>query len=153
MEARPRVLSRRELRQQLRRRPRDRRKDIGRAIRQGRAVNDPRDAALAAALAERLDKRRRLWPWWIMPRSRPTGWRAWAWIVHLGWMVGGVVYALVVISPGVWSALPGVWRWLLVGVLAYGAISTPVTIAWMLRIYWHAAEAARKNRELLAHNS
>ena len=48
-----------------------------------------------------------------------------------------------------WSSIPGGWRWLLVGVLAYCAIGTPITIARVLRMYWNAPEAAEKNRQLL----
>jgi hypothetical protein len=42
------------------------------------------------------------------------------------------------------------WRWVVLGALAYSVIATPVTIAQMLRAYWNAPEAARKNRQLLA---
>jgi hypothetical protein len=140
----------RDLRRRLRQLPRERRKEIGRAIRAGRAVHDPRDAGLAATWAERLDTNRRFWPWWIMPRTRPTGWKAWAWIGHAAWMVGAAVYAVVVAWPTVWPALPGVWRWIIVGFLAYGLLTLPVILWFILSAHWNAPEAARENRDLLA---
>jgi len=135
----------REIRRQLRQLPRERRRDIGAAIRAGRAVSDPRDAALAAAWAEQLVAKARGWPSWVMPRTRPTGWRAWAWLLHLIWIVAAAAWAWVYI----WPDLPGVWRWGILGFLVYGAISTPVTMSQMLRSYWNAPATARKNRELM----
>jgi hypothetical protein len=81
-----------------------------------------------------------------MPRARPHGKRRWLWLLHLTWVVGAVVAALI----SSWSSIPGMWRWLLVGVLAYGTIVSPITIARVLRTYWNAPEAAEKNRQLLA---
>jgi hypothetical protein len=81
-----------------------------------------------------------------MPRERPHGKRRWLWLLHLTWVVGTVVVALIIS----WSSIPGVWRWPLVAVLAYWTIATPITIARVLRTYWNAPEAAEKNRELLA---
>jgi hypothetical protein len=81
-----------------------------------------------------------------MPRTRPHGKRRWLWLLHLTWIVGAVVVALIT----AWPSIPGNWRWLLVGVLAYGTIVTPITIAQVLRTYWNAPEAAEKNRQLLA---
>jgi hypothetical protein len=134
----------RDVRRAVRQLPRERRKDVLAAIRAGRAVNDPRDAVLAVAWAERLSKVR--WPAWAMPRERPRGKRRWLWLLHLTWVVGALVVALI----GSWSSFPGIWRWLFVGVLAYGTIVTPMTIARLLRIYWNAPAAAEKNRQLLA---
>jgi hypothetical protein len=134
----------REVRRALRQLPSERRKDVLAAIRAGRAVNDPRDAVLAVAWAERLSKVR--WPAWVMPRARPHGKRRWLWLLHLTWVVGALVVALI----SSWSSIPGNWRWLLVGVLAYGTIVTPITIARVLRTYWNAPETAEKNRQLLA---
>jgi len=134
----------RDVRRAVRQLPRERRKDVVAAIRAGRAVNDPRDAVLAAAWAERLSKFR--WPAWVMPRERPHGKRRWLWLLPLAWVVGALVVALI----SSWSSIPGIWRWLLVGVFAYGAIVTPITIARVLRTYWNAPEAAKKNRQLLA---
>jgi hypothetical protein len=134
----------RDVRRAVRQLPRERRKDVLAAIRAGRAVNDPRDAVLAIAWAERLSKFR--WPAWVMPRERPHGKRRWLWLLHLAWVVGAVVVALISSS----SSIPGIWRWLVVGVFAYGAIVTPLTMARVLRTYWNAPEAAEKNRQLLA---
>jgi hypothetical protein len=80
-----------------------------------------------------------------MPRERPRGKRRWLWLLPLAWAVGALVVALI----SSWSSIPGIWRWLLVGVCAYGAIVTPITIARVLRTYWNAPEAAEKNRQLL----
>src|SRR5438445_13077500 len=122
----------REIRRRLRQLPRERRKDVLNAIRGGRKVKDPRDAALAVAWAEKLDAKRRGWPGWLMPRTRPVGRRAWAWLLHVIWIAGAVAAA----SSIVWPVLPQVWRWVIVGVLAYGAISYPVTMRQVLRAYW-----------------
>jgi hypothetical protein len=65
--------------------------------------------------------------------------------LHLGLLLGGTVTVLVVL----WSILPGVWRWVVVAFYAYSALSTPFTIGRMLRMYWNAPEAERRNRELL----
>lgn len=136
----------REIRRRLRKLPRGRRKDVLAAIREGREVADPRDALLAIDWAEALDAKRQawVWPWWILPRSRPSGWRAWAWLVHVVW----ITVAIVVADATLWRSLPGVWRWVIIGVLAYGLVSMPITIRQVLRGYWNAPEAARKNREL-----
>jgi hypothetical protein len=133
-----------EIRHGLRQLPRARRKDIVSSIREGRAVRDPRDAALAAAWAERLDAKARRSPWWLLPLTRPRGWRARLWVVHLVWIVGAVAYAYV----SIWSLLPGVWRWALLGFLSYGAITTPFTMRQMLRAYWNAPEAAARNKQI-----
>lgn len=112
------IASLRDVRRALRHLPREHRKDLIAAIRAGRAVNDPRDAALAVAWAERLQRVR--WPGWVMLRSRPRGKRAWLWLLHLAWIVAALAVALATL----WSSLPGVWRWVIVGVFAYHP-STP----------------------------
>ena len=136
-------MSLRDVRRAMRRLPRDRRKDIIGSIRAGRVVSDPRDAALAVAWAERLERVR--WPGWMMPRSRPRGRRAWLWLAHLGWIVAAIVAAL----ASLWPSIPGVWRWVIGGVLAYSAVVTPLTVAQTLRAYWNAAAAAEQNRRLV----
>ena len=136
----------REIRRKLRQLPRERRKDIAASIREGRAVNDPRDAPLAAAWAERIVRLARRFPAWALPlRSRPQGWRAWAWLLHLTWILVAAAFAYYLLF--LW--LRGVWRWVLLGFLVYSALTTPLTIARMLRAYWNAAEAARRNRAVL----
>jgi hypothetical protein len=65
-------------------------------------------------------------------------------------MVGAAVYAVVVAWPTVWPALPGVWRWIIVGFLAYGLLTLPVILWFILSAHWNAPEAARENRDLLA---
>src|SRR6266550_1039144 len=134
----------RDVRRAVQQLPRERRKDVLAAIRAGRAVTHPRDAVLAVAWAERLNKVR--WPAWVMPRKRPHGKRRWLWLLHLTWAVGAGVVALI----SLWPSMPGNWRWLLLGVLAYGTIVTPITIARVLRTYWNAPEAAEQNQQLLA---
>jgi hypothetical protein len=116
-------------------------------------VDDPRDAALAVAWAENLGGQRGSWPWWMTPRRRPTGWRAWAWGFHLAWMLAAVAYACVVVVPGVWDALPGFSRWLIAGFLIYGLLSLPVILWLIVRAHWNAPEADRKNRGLLTPNA
>ena len=132
----------RDVRRAIRRLPRERRKEIVAAIREGREVKDSRDAHLAAAWAERLERVR--WPNWLMPRSRPHGKRAWLWLLHLGWIIAGTVGALVT----VWSIIPGVWRWVVIAIYVCSAVTTPLTLTQMLRTYWNAPEAAEKNRQL-----
>jgi len=135
----------REIRRRLRQLPRERRKDIASSIREGRAVRDPRDAPLAAVWAERLAAKAQRSPWWLLlPLTRPRGWRARFWVVHLVWVLGAVALAYV----GIWSLLPGAWRWVLLGFLVYSAITTPFTIRQMLRAYWNAPEAAGRNKQV-----
>lgn len=134
----------RDVRRAVRQLPLERRRDVLAAIRAGRAVNDPRDAVLVVAWAERLSKLR--WPAWVMPRERPHGKRLWLWLLHLAWIVATAAVALIIS----WSSIPGVWRWLVVAVLAYWAIATPITMGRVLRTYWNAPEAAEKNRQVLA---
>jgi len=110
----------REVRRSLRELPRERRKDVIAAMRAGRAVSDPRDASLAIAWAQRLGRLR--WPRWIAPRSRPRGKRAWLWLGHVAFMVA----ALIGFCSTFWSQAPHAWRWTIVVVIAYTAISTPI---------------------------
>ena len=110
-------------------------------------MEDPRDAALAVAWAQRLQQVS--WPRWALPRTRPHGWRRWLWLAHLVWILAAGAIAVV----RVWSSIPDAWRWLLVGLAAYTLVSLPFTLAPMLRLYWNAPEAERRNRELLSHGS
>jgi len=103
-----------------------------------------RDAPLAVAWAEHLTAKSRAWPSWLIPRTRPTGRRAWAWLLHLIWTAAAFAFAYVT----AWPSLAGAWRWVILGVLVYGLISTPLVLRQILRSYWNAPEAARKNREL-----
>jgi hypothetical protein len=112
-------------------------------------VADPRDATLAAAWAERLVAFARRWPWWLVPLQRPRGWRARLWVIHAVWIGVALVFA----SAVIWSTLPGLWRWIVVGFLAYSATTTPFTLRKMFRAYWNAPEAARRNREVAAHGA
>jgi hypothetical protein len=123
--------------------PRDRRKDVIAAMRAGRAVTDPRDASLAVAWAERLGRVR--WPRWIAPRSRPRGKRAWLWLGHAAL----VLTALIGVCSTFWSQTPHGWRWAVVAVIVYTAVSTPIVTIQTLRLYWNASAAANENRRLL----
>lgn len=114
------------------------------AIREGRAVADPRDAELAAAWADNLAAKGRRFPWWVLPLTRPRGPRAWLWVAHLVWITVAIVYAYV----RIFSLLPGAWRWVLLGCLGYAALTTPITMRQLLRAYWNAPQAAERNRRL-----
>jgi hypothetical protein len=133
----------REIRREVRQLPRERRRDVLASIREGRAVRDSRDAALAAAWAERLAAKAERSPSWLLPLNRPRGRRAWLWVVHLVWIVGAISYAYV----RIWSVVPGIWRWVLLAFLAYSAITAPLTLRQMLRAYWNAPEAAMRNNQ------
>ena len=137
----------REIRAELRKLPRDRRREIGNAIRAGRAVADPRDASLTVAWAENLDKRRRTWMWprWVMPRDRPHGWKAWLWLLHAAWLL----VALALASRYEWRWFSSPWRYLVLAWLAYSAVTTPFIIARTLRTFWNAPLAVAANRRLL----
>lgn len=143
--ASPESISRREVRHRLRELPKDRRKDVMSSIREGRAVRDPRDAPLAAALAERLSVSGRRWPWWVVPMERPRGWRAWLWVIHGIWIVFAFAFAYVLIV----SRMPGMWRWVVLGLLVYTAITMPIMLRQTLRAYWNAPEAARRNKDVV----
>jgi hypothetical protein len=136
-----------EIRRRLRELPRERRRDLVAAIRGGRTVRDPRDAALAVAWAETLDAKRQAWawPWWVLPRSRPRGWRAWIWLLHLVWITAAIAVA----DATLWHSVSGLWRWIVVGLLAYGLVTMPFTIWRLLQAYWNASDSARENHELL----
>src|SRR5689334_10873660 len=116
MDTQPKSL--REIRAELRKIPRDRRREIVNAIRAGRAVADPRDAALAAAWAEYLDRRRSSWAWprWVMPRERPTGRHAWFWGLHVVWLLAAIGLACALS----WTSIPSPWQWLFVAWIVYG---------------------------------
>lgn len=137
-------LSSPDLRRALRALPPKRRRGLMRAVREGRAVDDPRDAALAVAVTRRIQATR--WPRWVLPETRPRGRRALLWGAHATWLV--LVLVAAVIVP-VWR-INGIGRWILVGVLAYAIVSSPWMLALVLRTRWNAHEAERQNRELLA---
>jgi hypothetical protein len=143
-------LSGRDLRRALRALPRGRRRALSRAVREGRAVDDPRDAALAVALARRIQASSNL-PRWLVhwPRERPHGRRAALWLLYAVWLVASVVLGLTLAAGHFWES-GGIVRWIFVGVLAYGVVSVPWVLAFTLRMRWNAPEAERRNRELLA---
>ena len=137
-------LSRAEARSELRGLSRERRNDIRAAIREGRAVRDPRDAALAAHIAERLQAQAARVPGWLVPLRRPKGRHARLWLLHCVLLAAALAYA----CTTAWSSFPGPWRWLLVGLIAYCVVSAPFTLRPVLLMFWNAPDAARANREL-----
>ena len=124
-----------------------RRRAIARAVRDGRAVDDPRNAQLAVLWAQRAQAA--WWPKWLLPQKRPHGWRAILWLLHVGWIV--VAIALAVVIP-TWRS-GGVLRWIVVGAFAYSILIMPWVWALVLRTRWNAPDAERRNRELLGENS
>jgi hypothetical protein len=106
-------------------------------------VDDPRDAALAVAWARRMQKAP--WPWWLLPRTRPHGWRAALWILHSAWIVTAIATAVILPT---WRD-GGVLRWVIVGAVAYSVVTYPWILTMMLQTRWSAPAAERRNRELL----
>jgi hypothetical protein len=133
-----------DVRRRLRALPAGRRRALVRAMRQGRAVDDPRDADLAAAWAHDLQQPRRTWPGWVIPRARPRGKRAWLWLLHTVWLTVAIVFVV----KSFWTSIGSPWRWIVLGLLVYSALVTPVVLAQALRLYWSAPEAERNNRDL-----
>ena len=133
----------RDPRGEIRALPRERRRALGRAVRQRRAVDDPRDAELAVAWAQCMQRTR--WPRWLLPATRPHGTRDVLWGMHAIWVAA-------VIDT---TAVGATWhrgeiiRWAAVGVLAYSVLSTSRLFRLILRTRWNAPEAERRNRELL----
>jgi len=97
--------SRAELRRALRALPAKRRRALARAVREGRAVDDPRDAASAVAWARRIQAVPI--PGWLLPREKPHGRRAVLWLLHGAWISAVVVAAVLVPA---WRA-GGIVRW------------------------------------------
>jgi hypothetical protein len=129
-------------RRRLRALPANRRQAVARAIRNGRAVEDPRDAPLAVEWAQRIESVRM--PRWILPRKRPHGLWAVLWLLHGTWIAAVVVTAIVIPA---WRA-GGLVRWVVIGAVAYSAISVPWVVTRGLQMRWNAAEAGRRNRDL-----
>jgi hypothetical protein len=123
--------------------PPERRRALLRAIRDGRAVDDRRDAQLAVAWAQRVQAA--WWPRWLLPQKRPHGLRAALWLVHAFWIVVAVVTA---VGVSAWRS-DRIVRWFVVGVVGYTIAGAPWLFALILRTRWNAAEAERQNRELV----
>jgi hypothetical protein len=123
--------------------PSKRRRAVVRAVRDGRAVNDPRDAHLAVAWARRAQAV--WWPRWFLPQTRPHGWVAVLWFLHAAWIL--VVVAAAIVIP-TWRG-GGVLRWVVVGAFVYSIMSLPWLLALILRTRWNSPEAERQNRELI----
>ncbi len=69
------------------------------------------------------------------------------WSLHLVWFVAATVAVIV----SLWTTMPEALRWVIVGLFAYGVVVTPPTMAWTLRLYWNAPQAAEENRKLVVH--
>lgn len=121
----------------------ERRRALVRAVREGRAVDDPRDARVAVAWAQRAQAA--WWPKWLLPQTRPHGRRAVLWVLHVAWILVAIVTAVVVPT---WRG-GGILRWVVVGAVAYSIVSMPWLFALILRTRWNSPEAERRNRELL----
>jgi protein-S-isoprenylcysteine O-methyltransferase Ste14 len=67
------------------------------------------------------------------------------WLIHLAFLLAATVATIAML----WSVVPGFWRWVAIGFFAYCALTSPFTIAAMLRTYWNAPQAAERNRQLL----
>jgi len=132
-----------DLRREIRSLPRERRRELGRAVRDGRAVDDPRDAELAVAWAQRVQRNR--WPSWFVPATRPHGKRAFLWCVHAAWVFAVIAVTLI---GATWHR-GEIIRWAAIGVLAYSILSTTWLLRLTLRTRWNALDAERCNRELL----
>jgi hypothetical protein len=127
--------------------PPKQRRAIVRAVRDGRAVDDPRDAHLAVMWAQRVQAA--WWPKWFLPQERPRGRRALLWLLHVGWVLGAIV--IVVVVP-MWRG-GGALRWLVAGAFAYSIVAMPWLFALVLRTRWNAPEAEHRNREVLGETS
>jgi hypothetical protein len=136
-----------DLRRAMRALPPKRRRALVRAVRDGRAVDDSRDAHLAVMWAQRAQAA--WWPKWFLPQERPRGGRALLWLVHVGWVLAAIVAVIVI---PMWRG-GGTVRWLVVGALAYSIVAMPWLFALVLRTRWNAPEAELRNREVLGQTS
>jgi hypothetical protein len=60
-----------------------------------------------------------------------------------------MLVGLIGVFSAIWSESPHAWRWAIVALFAYTAITTPIVIIQTLRTYWNAGAAANENRRLL----
>jgi MFS family permease len=119
--------------------PKERRRELTRAVRAGRAVADPRDRALAADWAHTFTDA--WWPRWLLPREPPRGKAKALWLLHGAWVLATVV----LVAVGAASSLHGPWRWIVLALLIYGLVAIPPLLWFTLRVRWNAPEAARRN--------
>lgn len=139
--------SRVDLRRAMRALPSKRRRAVVRAVRDGRAVDDPRDARVAVMWAQRAQAA--WWPRWLLPQERPRGRRALLWLLHAGWVPAAMVIGIVI---PVWRG-GGTLRWIVLGAFAYSVVAMPWLFALVLRTRWNAPQAERRNREVLGQSS
>jgi hypothetical protein len=133
-------LTRAECFRAIRALPKERRRELTRAVRAGRVVDDPRDRALAADWAQTFTDA--WWPRWLLPREQPQGRARVLWLLHGAWVIAALAYADVEVASFVHGAL----RWVVVAFLAYGILVIPPLLWFTLRVRWNAPEAERLNR-------
>jgi hypothetical protein len=120
--------------------PAPRRAAIGRAVRRGEAVADPRDAGLAVAMARQLIRACNRPParWWL--RSRRGARR----VFHV---VEATLLAVGLAVAGL--SLPGLVRWVAAIAFAYAFVVFACGPWFFGRLADRAAGAERRNLELL----
>jgi hypothetical protein len=131
------------VRTRLRRLPQERRRDVVAALREGRAVRDPRDAPLAVALAERPARNAGRWPVriWIQPRSSRERIER---TIHVVILPASLAYAMYV----VWSN--GGWvHWAVLAWLVLSVTSIPAYVQ-TFRVLRNAPAALEANRAMTA---
>ena len=134
-------MTRREAYRAIRSLPKERRSDLTRSVRAGRAVADPRDRALAAAWARTFADA--WWPRWLLPRARPRGKARLLWLLHGVWVVAAVAVADIELAAGLHGAL----RWIVIALGVYGVAAIPPLLWFTLRVRWNAPEAVRANSD------
>jgi MFS family permease len=120
--------------------PKERRRELTRAVRAGRAVEDPRDRALAAEWARTFTDA--WWPRWLLPRERPSGRGRVLWLLHAAWLLATFIF----VAVGFAASSHGSWRWIVVALLVYALVAVPPLLWFTLRVRWNAPEAERLNR-------
>ena len=59
-----------------------------------------------------------------------------------------MLVSLAITCGVVWTWIPTPWHYFVIAWIAYSVVTTPLTIARMLRSYWNAPQAAAANREV-----
>ena len=114
-----------------------------RALRNGEAVADARDAALAVDLAREFQRKREsnaLFRWFTRPR---TGIRGVVHAVHMPVIVGLALFPLAIASHGA-------VRWVLLGALCYFVVFWLFVWPRIVKPFENAAAAEQHNLELLS---
>ncbi|HKU58371.1 MAG TPA: hypothetical protein VJP39_02100, partial [Gaiellaceae bacterium] len=111
------------------------------ALREGRAVSNPRDAALAVQIAEHSVRAATRWPFrlWLFPATPwQRLWRA----AHAVTVVVGLALA----ARAIWSAHYG--HWIVVGYVSLLLLSIP-SFVMIYRLLANAPRALEANRRML----